>query len=161
MEDLKIIFAQNLIALRKQMKLTQIELAEKINYSDKAVSKWERGESIPDVSVLMVIADLFGVSIDFLVTKHENDEIAKEQTSYAAGIKKKNRSLIMAITFFAMLILETVVFIALQGAKPGNLGWNMVCCYVFPLPVFAILAVVFSSLWWSKYINFAAVSFLI
>lgn len=161
MEDLKIIFAQNLIALRKQMKLTQIELAEKINYSDKAVSKWERGESIPDVSVLMVIANLFGVSIDFLVTKHENDEIAKEQTSYAAGIKKKNRSLITAITFFAMLILETVVFIALQGAKPSNLGWNIVYCYVFPLPIFAIVAVVFSSLWWSKYINFAAVSFLI
>lgn len=161
MEDLKIIFAQNLIALRKQMKLTQIELAEKINYSDKAVSKWERGESIPDVSVLMVIANLFGVSIDFLVTKHENDEIAKEQTSYAAGIKKKNRSLITAITFFAMLILETVVFIALQGAKPDNLGWNIVYCYVFPLPIFAIVAVVFSSLWWSKYINFAAVSFLI
>lgn len=161
MEDLKIIFAQNLIALRKQMKLTQIELAEKINYSDKAVSKWERGESIPDVSVLMVIANLFGVSIDFLVTKHENDEIAKEQTSYAAGIKKKNRSLITAITFFAMLILETVVFIALQGAKPSDLGWNIVYCYVFPLPIFAIVAVVFSSLWWSKYINFAAVSFLI
>lgn len=161
MEDLKIIFAQNLIALRKQMKLTQIELAEKINYSDKAVSKWERGESIPDVSVLMVIANLFGVSIDFLVTKHENDEIAKEQTSYAAGIKKKNRSLITAITFFAMLILETVVFIALQGAKPSNLGWNIIYCYVFPLPIFAIVAVVFSSLWWSKYINFAAVSFLI
>lgn len=161
MEDLKIIFAQNLIALRKQMKLTQIELAEKINYSDKAVSKWERGESIPDVSVLMVIANLFGVSIDFLVTKHENDEIAKEQTSYAAGIKKKNRSLITAITFFAMLILETVVFITLQGAKPSNLGWNIVYCYVFPLPIFAIVAVVFSSLWWSKYMNFAAVSFLI
>ena len=56
MEDLKVIFAQNLIALRKQMKLTQIELAEKINYSDKAVSKWERGESIPDVSVLLLLS---------------------------------------------------------------------------------------------------------
>ena len=143
MEDLKIIFAQNLIALRKQMKLTQIELAEKINYSDKAVSKWERGESIPDVSVLMVIANLFGVSIDFLVTKHENDEIAKEQTSYAAGIKKKNRSLITAITFVAALVLELVVFITLQGANPDNLGWNALYCYVFPLPIIAIVAVVF------------------
>lgn len=161
MEDLKIIFAQNLIALRKQMKLTQIELAEKINYSDKAVSKWERGESIPDVSVLMVIANLFGVSIDFLVTKHENDEIAKEQTSYAAGIKKKNRSLITAITFVAALVLELVVFITLQGANPDNLGWNALYCYVFPLPIIAIVAVVFSSLWWGKYANFAAVSFLI
>ena len=49
------------------MKLTQIELAEKINYSDKAISKWERGESIPDVSVLLNLAKLFGVNIDFLV----------------------------------------------------------------------------------------------
>ena len=54
------------------MQLTQIELAEKINYSDKAVSKWERGESIPDVSVLLELSKLFGVSIDFLVTEHEN-----------------------------------------------------------------------------------------
>ena len=59
------------------MKLTQIELAEKINYSDKAVSKWERGESIPDVSVLLALAQLFGVSIDFLVTEHKNEEVAK------------------------------------------------------------------------------------
>ena len=58
------------------MQLTQIELAEKINYSDKAVSKWERGESIPDVSVLLELSKLFGVSIDFLVTEHENKEIA-------------------------------------------------------------------------------------
>ena len=72
------------------MKLTQIELAEKINYSDKAISKWERGESIPDVSVLLNLAKLFGVNIDFLVTEHNNTEIAKEQTNYAAGIKKKN-----------------------------------------------------------------------
>ena len=46
------------------MKLTQIELAEKINYSDKAISKWERGESIPDVSVLLNLAKLFGVNIE-------------------------------------------------------------------------------------------------
>ena len=62
MADVKITFAQNLISLRKQMKLTQIELAEKLNYSDKAVSKWERGESIPDVTVLMDIAKTFGVT---------------------------------------------------------------------------------------------------
>ena len=73
MQDVKVIFAQNLISLRKQMKLTQIELAEKINYSDKAVSKWERGESIPDVTVLMTIASLFGVTLDFLVSEHADN----------------------------------------------------------------------------------------
>ncbi len=160
MEDLKIIFARNLIMLRKQMKLTQIELAEKINYSDKAVSKWERGESIPDVSVLLALAQLFGVSIDFLVTEHKNEEAAKEQTSYASSIKKRNRMLIAAITFVAILIVETIVFIALQGAIPSF--WrNAMFCYAMPLPAVSVVAVVFSGLWATKGVSFAAVSVLI
>ena len=81
------------------MKLTQIELAEKINYSDKAVSKWERGESIPDVTVLMSIAELFGVTLDFLVTERTEPDVIAEQTSYAKAVKKRNRLLIAAITF--------------------------------------------------------------
>ncbi len=142
------------------MKLTQIELAEKINYSDKAVSKWERGESIPDVSVLLALAQLFGVSIDFLVTEHKNEEAAKEQTSYAASIKKRNRMLVAAITFVAILIVETIVFIALQGAMPSF--WrNAMFCYAMPLPAVSVVAVVFSGLWATKGVSFAAVSVLI
>lgn len=79
MEDIKSIFAKNLIQLRKQMKITQVEFAEKINYSDKAVSKWERGESIPDVAVLKSIGDFFGVTIDFLVTEHSESERLKKK----------------------------------------------------------------------------------
>lgn len=161
MDDLKIIFAQNLIALRKQTKLTQAELAEKINYSDKAVSKWERGESIPDVSVLMTLAKLFGVTIDFLVTKHDNEEIAKEQTAYALKISKRNHILITAITFFAMLIMETVVCVVLVGTRTATPLWIFLYCYIFPIPLFATTAVVFSSLWAGKYWQFTAVSFLI
>lgn len=161
MDDLKITFAQNLIALRKQTKLTQAELAEKINYSDKAVSKWERGESIPDVSVLMTLANLFGVTIDFLVTKHDNEEIAKEQTAYAAKIRKRNHILITAITFFAMLIMETIVCVVLVGTRTATPLWTFLYCYIFPLPVFATIAVIFSSLWAGKYWRFTAVSFLI
>lgn len=160
MEDLKVIFAQNLIMLRKQMRLTQIELAEKINYSDKAVSKWERGESIPDVSVLLELAKLFGVSIDFLVTEHENKEIAKEQTSYAATVKKRNHILIAAITFVAILIAETIVFIALQGAMP-NFWRNVMFCYALPLPLVSVVAIVFTGLWANRILSFAAVSALI
>ena len=57
--DVKQTIAKNITALRQSHKMTQIELAEKLNYSDKAVSKWERGESIPDVIVLKSISDLF------------------------------------------------------------------------------------------------------
>ena len=128
------------------MKLTQIELAEKINYSDKAVSKWERGESIPDVTVLMTIAELFGVSLDFLVTEHDQPEIAAEQSSYAKEVKKKNRMLISAITVFAIAVLETIVFVTLQSIFK-NIGRNLLYCYVFPLPLVAIVGIVFASLW--------------
>lgn len=160
MQDVKVIFAQNLISLRKQMKLTQIELAEKINYSDKAVSKWERGESIPDVTVLMTIASLFGVTLDFLVTEHAEPEIVAEQTSYAKAVKKRNRMLVAAITFFAIAALETVVFAILQSVI-GGLGKNLLYCYVYPIPVAAIVAIVFTSLWARPSLRFWSVTLLI
>lgn len=160
MQDVKVIFAQNLISLRKQMKLTQIELAEKINYSDKAVSKWERGESIPDVTVLMTIASLFGVTLDFLVTEHAEPEIVAEQTSYAKAVKKRNRLLVAAITFFAIAALETVVFATLQSVI-GGLGKNLLYCYVYPIPVAAIVAIVFTSLWARPSLRFWSVTLLI
>ena len=52
MENLKNILAKNLVKLRKASNMTQSELAEKLSYSDKAVSKWERGESLPDIEIL-------------------------------------------------------------------------------------------------------------
>ena len=61
--ELKAIVAKNLVALRKNAGFTQIELAEKLNYSDKAVSKWERGESLPDIETMKRIADLYCVSV--------------------------------------------------------------------------------------------------
>ena len=64
-EDMKQIIAKNIASLRQASGMTQLELAEKLNYSDKAISKWERGDSIPDVLVLKTIADLFSVSLDY------------------------------------------------------------------------------------------------
>lgn len=160
MQDVKVIFAQNLISLRKQMKLTQIELAEKINYSDKAVSKWERGESIPDVTVLMTIASLFGVTLDFLVSEHAEPDIVAEQTTYAQTVKNRNRMLITAITFIAIALLETVVFVALLPVLDG-IGKNLLYCYVYPIPAAAIVAVVFSSIWAKPSLRFWSVTLLI
>ena len=75
MSDLKKIIANNISELRRAFPLTQAELAEKLNYSDKAVSKWERGESMPDIEVLKQIADLFGVSVDYLLSEtHDKSE---------------------------------------------------------------------------------------
>ncbi len=66
--DIKTNVALNLIKYRKILNLTQADLAEKLNYSDKAVSKWERMESVPDIFILHQIATLFGITVDELIS---------------------------------------------------------------------------------------------
>ena len=63
--DIKEIIGGNITFLRKGKKWTQLELAEKMDYSDKAISKWERGESSPDPDALLALANLFDVQIDY------------------------------------------------------------------------------------------------
>ncbi|VEU83254.1 helix-turn-helix domain-containing protein [Acholeplasma hippikon] len=63
--------ASNISYYRKKLNLTQLELAEKLNYSDKSISKWERGEGVPDIFVLKELSVFFGVSIDSLTQKRK------------------------------------------------------------------------------------------
>ena len=55
--------SKNIAAYRKAHSDTQLTLAEKLNYSDKSVSKWERGESLPDIFILTQIADLYDITV--------------------------------------------------------------------------------------------------
>ena len=132
------------------MKITQVEFAEKINYSDKAVSKWDRGESIPDVAVLKGIADFFGVTVDFMITEHFDNEKALPTTNYEKAAHNKNRILISAIVVVSMLICALSVFVPLQTASPQYLQYNIIGCFIFPLPTYFILLLVFSSVWTKK-----------
>ena len=68
MKDIKSNIARNIQELRKARGMTQLELAERLNYSDKAISKWERGESVPDLYVLKQLADFYNVKIDTLIS---------------------------------------------------------------------------------------------
>ena len=74
MTDIKPIIAKNLAHFRKQSGLTQAELAEKLNYSDKAISKWERGEGMPDLYVVERLCAIFGVKADYILTEHSEQE---------------------------------------------------------------------------------------
>ena len=71
MDELKLIFASNLIRLRTAAGMTQAELGEQLNYSDKSISKWERGEAIPDAAVLKRMSEIFGVTVDYLLNEHD------------------------------------------------------------------------------------------
>ena len=159
MEDLKLIFARNLVALRRKEKLTQAEFAEKINYSDKAVSKWERAESVPDVTVLVSIARFFGVTLDFLVTEHENTAVAAEELQPRKR-ETRNRLLTYAIVMFGILLVEMIVFFAI-GASVPSIGERILYCLVFPLPLAAVVSVVLCSVWEKKFLMFLSVFALV
>ena len=87
MKELKEIFAENLANLRTQAKMTQLELGNTISYSDKAISKWERAEAIPDAYVLLKLSELFSVSVDYLLSDHEGQlppKVKRRRTNYAS-----------------------------------------------------------------------------
>ena len=113
MEPKKIHFTDNLIRLRKQQGLTQIGLAEKINYSDKAVSKWERGEAIPDVYTMGELANLFHLTIDELIYQDpENiEKISKkrEQHPYLIKLSFLIVSSVWLLAIFLFVILNLVL----------------------------------------------------
>ena len=69
MENLNFMIGKNLQILRKKNSLTQAELAEKLNYSDKAISKWEKGESLPPIEVFYKLSQLYGVVLITLLTR--------------------------------------------------------------------------------------------
>lgn len=93
--------ADNLIYYRKLNNLTQLELSEKLNYSDKSISKWERKEGLPDLYTLYLIADLYGITIDQLL--EERKEPPKVQ-------KPKLRTLILLISIGLCWLIVKVVY---------------------------------------------------
>ena len=76
-EKLKKTISKNLIKYRKMNNLTQLELAVELNYSDKAISKWERGESLPDIYVLSLIADFYNITVTDLISDQNLGENKK------------------------------------------------------------------------------------
>lgn len=153
MKDIKIIIAKNITELRKQSGLTQIELAEKLNYSDKAVSKWERGESLPDVVVLKEIADLFEISLDYLV---EEEHKAATETKSALLRKIRNHGFITGISIVLIWLVATIVFVGLDIAIVPQ-RW---LSFITAIPVTMLVWLIFNSMWFNQRRNFLIISLL-
>lgn len=109
MKALSEIVAENLIALRKKVGLTQQELADRLAYSDKTVSKWELGKAIPSVDVLKELADFYGVTVDYLIT--ENDAPIQTFVSKQEQIQKYNHIIVLALVATIIYLVATVIFV--------------------------------------------------
>lgn len=157
MQDLKFIIAKNIQKLRQEKGMTQLELAEKLNYSDKTVSKWERGESLPDIVVLKTIADLYDVTLDYLVEEvHDGKPVTKEMMDRNY---RRNCYIITGTSIFIVALMATLIYVILAMVFPGtSYPW---LCYAYAIPAALIVWLVFNSIWFNPRRNFMIVSLLV
>lgn len=108
-EEITKTVAENLTSLRKDRGLTQLDVAEKLSYSDKSVSKWERGELLPDLATLQELANFYGVTIDFLTHEPTPDNVAlySKDTAKQDAI---NRHIICALIIVAIWTLAIIAY---------------------------------------------------
>lgn len=131
-------FTENLIRLRKQHGFTQQALAEKLNYSDKAVSKWERGEALPDIQTIGDIANLFHLTIDELIYNDpENIEKISKQREQNPYLMKLALLIVSSVWLVALLVFVTLTL--LLTARTGL--WLI---FIASLPASMIVFLVFA-----------------
>ncbi len=149
--------AFNITALRTDRGLTQLELAEKLNYSDKAVSKWERAESLPDITVLVQIADYFDVNIQYLLEKdHPASTLSRKAVQHET---RRNHATIIGMSILLIWLIASVLFVILRLSSPGSL-FNLLP-FIYAVPLSAIVWLVLNTVWFSPRNLFLIVSLLL
>lgn len=148
-EKLRENFARNLSHYRKSLGLTQTELAERLNYSDKSISKWERGDGLPDLSVTAQLAEIFGLTVNDLLADKPRKRL----------MTTHNKIIITLLSIGIAWLIATVLFFLFELILPNAYNWWLL--YIYAVPTSAIVGIVFSCAWWKKIHIFASISTLI
>lgn len=152
-EKLKFLIGKNIASYRKTAGLTQAGLGEKLSYSDKAVSKWERGESIPDVLTLVQLAEQFGVTVNDLLEDPnalpENGggtlEKAMTQVSEKALKRKANKNVILGLSSTLVWFVALLLFVILSSIPVLEpFCW---LSFLYAIPANAIVLLSLRSAW--------------
>lgn len=134
MNELNKIIANNLSTLRKKSELTQLQLAEKLNYSDKAVSKWEKGDCVPNVYVIMTLAEFYGVKVQDIV--YENKSVAPRKN------RKNFRLIISGLSSMLVWFLATVAYVLFTYISGAGREW---LAFIIAIPVFFLVLTILSA----------------
>ena len=157
MDDIKFTISKNITALRQAKGITQIELAQMLNYSDKAISKWERGESVPDISVLYQITEIFGVTLDYLV--HPHKEVDDSGIKLHDAAKKRNRIVITSMSILLVWLIATTVFVVLDVIPQFQSALHTLS-FLYALPISMVVWLVFNSVWFNTKLNYIIISLI-
>ncbi len=142
--------AKNLTYYRKTAGFTQAELAEKINYSDKSVSKWESGNGVPDIYTLVALAELYGITVDTLLGDGAPIRVRKKTRSMHA--------LVMLLSSGIIWLIATCIFVATLFLTPDRAWW---LAFIYAIPVNAVVILVYAAVWRYKLLHFISVSVII
>lgn len=155
-EDINIqeILANNLIYYRKASGLTQSELAQKFNYSDKSVSKWERGEGFPDIFVLKSLADFYGITIDdFYAKEHKTIKIRDHQKRKQIYLQLLSVGLVWLVTLAIFMLLKVLI-----GDDAVFKPWLI---FIYGLVATFIVLIVWHSIFHLRFLRLFSVSLTI
>lgn len=153
----------NISYYRKANGMTQSALAEKLNYSDKAISKWERGESVPDVYVLYKMSELFNCTLNEIIGQSTEENISEEKLE---GIVKQNqfrKIMITALSVGLLWLVASVIFFVTDLIVNGvySIGRNeFSLVFLYAVPGSFIITLVFSKLWgriWQQAISVSGI----
>ena len=153
-DKLKNLIGKNIAAHRKRCGLTQLGLAEKLNYSDKAVSKWERGESVPDVITLAQLASLYEITVDDLLRDPNElppDSEGKIQNVVEKTLKRRaNKSIILWLSALLVWFVALFIYVVISSFDIAN-GWLP---FFYAIPITAVVLLSLRSAWrdfrWNK-----------
>lgn len=150
MESLRKIIGSNLAELRKERKITQLELAEMFGYTDKAISKREKGDTLPDVETLYQLASFYGVTIDYLTNDIplEEKEIITNPTKQTNI--KANRISIVLLSISLVWMLATICFVWIMVFN----SVNYYRVFIYAISLTAIVLILFNKTWGKRKYNF-------
>ncbi len=153
MNEIKQIIGANLSELRKKKHLTQAELATQLNYSDKAISKWEHGDALPSIENLLEICQFYGITLDQLVSENGKDLKPKDEEKE----NKVNKLIVTLLSFFTVWTIGTIIYVFLDVMFTMN-KWII---FLWCLPVSIIILIIFNGIWGKKEYVFFLVCALI
>lgn len=143
MKDLSKIVSHNLSSLRKARGLTQGQLAEKFAYTDKSISKWETGEGLPDLNVLAELASFYGVTLDYLISEHLDDELEKDGKKDPRDIFR-NKIIVICL---AVVFVWTIAACVYSGFMLGNANYPAWLSFIWAIPLSFMVLLFFSKHW--------------
>ena len=149
-EKLRKQIGANIVSYRKRNGMTQARLAEKLNYSDKAVSKWERGESVPDVVTLVQLSELFEITVNDLLQDPNELPDNPGRVERVMGVavektlkRKANKSIILMLSSLLVWFVALLIFVVLSMLDVEK-SW---LAFIYAIPVDAVVMLSLRSAW--------------